>query len=357
MPSETELNDLAALRRAAAAAGRGWAPERLEMALRAAGLDDENGGRRPSLAAIAEQFGVSRETARRARNDLVYAMADAADIDRNVYAALDVPPPLGDDRSPATARALRRMLTMTGPLPWDEVLNGWARAGGKPPHTALPDDANEMAGWVRDAGGLTVNASTGDLPTVTVGVLTPEQLDRVSEFLLATLRDQPLGLERDVIVGRAEAAGLKPTTISTALSTHPALTRLGRGTWTLRGVREVPQPALMDDTPRPQRRPRPTSFAWGADGSLLIEFTVPRGASPVIAVPKAVAAVVEGREFDAHEHGATARIVIRNAKLWGFSPLLTGADVHSGDRATIALNLIAGTTTLSPANRKDIFHR
>lgn len=322
------------------------------MALRAVGLATTE-RRRASLDVIAADFGVSRETARRARNELLHAMQTLTGVTTDVvYSSLSLPAP-GEPsaESPPTARALRRLLTMTGPLPWDEVLSGWARAGGKPPYSPLPADVASMQAWANAAGGLNVSPVDEDGRHVTIGTVLPEELDHVSQFLFDALRAQPGGVDRSVLLELAEQAGLKPTTIATTLSSHPAVIRLGRGRWALRGRRpsESRASSRVNEPLRPERV-RPTTFAWALDGSLLIEFSIPRGPSPVVAVPKAVSEIVEGREFGL-EGVKPMRIAVRNARLWGFGPLLSELGLLGGARAAIALNLLAGTATIAPAER------
>lgn len=326
------------------------------MALRAAGLDYAD-GERASLDAIAADLGVSRETVRRARNQLLHAIEPpAGTTSETVYSSLSLHAPSEPSAdSPATARALRRLLTMTGPLRWDEVLSAWARAGGKPPYSPLPANVASMRTWASEAGGFTVStAGTGPRPA-TIGAVLPEELDQVSQFLLDALREQPGGVDRSELLELAEAAGLKPTTIATALSIHPAVTRVGRGRWALRGQRQeaASEPARVAE-PRRIGRSRPTTFAWAADGALLIEFSIPRGPSPVVAVPKAVSDIIEGREFRVKEAKKPTRVAARNARLWGFGPALSELRMVTGARATIALDLLAGTATLTPAEGSEI---
>lgn len=341
------------LHRAALKATRGWSAAKASMALRTVGLDTTE-RRRASLDAIAADFGVSRETARRARNQLLQAMQPPTGVTTHVvYSSRPLPAPGGlSADSPATARALRRLLTMTGPLPWDEVLSAWARAGGKSPYSPLPADVASMRAWANDTGGFTVSPVDADGRRVTIGTVLPEKLDHVSQFLFDALREQPGGVDRNVLLELAEEAGLKPTTIATTLSMHPAVTRVGRGRWALRGrrPRALTEPARGTE-PRRAERVRPTTFAWDLDGSLLIEFSIPRGPSPVVAVPKAVSAIVEGREFGL-DGEKSIRIAVRNARLWGFGPLLSELGLPGGARATIALDLLAGTATIAPAERE-----
>ena len=42
------------------------------------------------------------------------------------------------------------------------------------------------------------------------------------------------------------------------------------------------------------------------------------------------------------------RIAVGNARLWGFGSLLSELRLPVGARATIALNLLAGTATITP---------
>ena len=339
-----------ALHCAALKATRGWSSVKASMALRAVGLDSPE-GRRASLDVVAADLSVSRETVRRARNELLRAMQPPTGATSDVvYSSLSLPAPAEPSAdSPATARALRRLLTMTDPLPWDEVLSAWARAGGKPPYSPLPADVASMRAWANDAGGFTVSPIDVDGGRVTIGTVLAEELDHVSQFLLDALREQPGGVDRNVLLELAEEAGLKPTTIATTLSIHPAVTRVGRGMWALRGRRpSVSSEPARVTKPRRAERVRPTTFAWGLDGSLLIEFSIPRGPSPVVAVPKAVSEIVEGREFSVDGKKAM-RIAVRNARLWGFGPLLSELGLPGRARATIALNLLAGTATIAPA--------
>lgn len=325
------------------------------MALRAADLDTI-GNERVSLDMVAADFGVSRETARRARNELLRALHSAASDRLPVSAvAMSVPEVSAIQEMRAKARALRRMLTMTGPLPWDEVLSAWARAGGKAPYFVLPTDAASMRLWAEGNGGFMFAPESGTDVPVTIDVVAPEDLDQVSHFLLDALRGHVGGLGREALLEAAEGAGLKATTIATTLSYHPAVTRVGRGTWALRGHREgsVGKPVALAPLRR-AGRVRPTAFRWGAEGALVIEFSVPRGPSPVIAVPKAVAGFVEGREFAIQPTSRPARVSVGNARLWGFGPLLSERGMSAGQRAQLELNLINGTARFAAVVGKEM---
>lgn len=344
--------DFDALKRAAREATSGWDEAKASMAIRATGIE-RGAGRRASLEAIAADFSVSRETVRRARNELLRALdpppGTATDA---VFSLLSLPAPFEPSiGSPATARALRRLLTMTGPLAWDEVLSAWARGGGKPPYSALPEDVESMRNWVSRVGGFSV--PDGDTASVVIAAARDEELDQVSQYLLDMLSARPGGIDRGSLLEQADAAGLKPTTIATALSTHPAVTRVGRGTWVLRGQHlDTNRESTRIAAPRPTGRVRPTTFAWGSDGALLIEFSIPRGPSPVVAVPTAVSQIVEGREFGIEETQKQTRISVKNARLWGFGPLLSELGLTGGARAVIALNLLSGTATISATRVK-----
>lgn len=340
------------LYRAARKATRGWDQEKALMALRAAGLDAPD-GERATLDAIAADLGVSRETVRRARNKLLEAIGPPQGVPSDaLFSALELSAPsLPSAESPSTARALRRLLTMTGPLAWDEVLSAWARARGKPPYVPLPADVASMQSWVTRAGGLRVSAS-GDGP-VTVSVAAPEDLDQVSTFLYESLKDQPGGVDRGELLQQAEQSGLKTTTVATTLSIHPAVTRVGRGMWSLRGRQRVvtDEPARIS-AQRRLERVRPTTFSWAADGALLIEFSVPKGPSPVVAIPRAVSEIVEGREFAIEGADGATRLTVRNARVWGFGPVLSELDLASGSRANLALNVLEGIAAVSAAEGK-----
>ena len=323
------------------------------MAIRAAGLNRVAGGRE-SLDAIAAGLGVSRETVRRARNELLAAVGSLPGSEE-IYASLSLPiPSLPSANAPATARALRRLLTMTGPLRWDEVLSAWARAGCKPPYSPLPTDATTMRAWAAETGGFKVSGvDTAGEPAV-IDVVTPEELDHVSQFLRDVLHGRPAGVDRNVLLELAEGKGLKPATISTALSGHPAVMRVGRATWALRGIPASDSREPTDMTGRRLAlRARPTTFSWDSDGSLRIDFSVPRGPSPVIAVPKAVAELVEGREFAVKSGQKPTRLSVRNARLWGFGSLVPGLGLAAGDRASVVLNLIAGVGVVTQVERKE----
>ncbi|MEV7961777.1 hypothetical protein [Oerskovia paurometabola] len=303
------------------------------------------------MDAIAADAGVSRETVRRARNALVVALeATSPHPTDEARDSLGLPP-LADPNKEmvAAGRALRRLLTLTGPLGWDEVLTAWERAGGRPPYTQLPTDIDALDRWAEDAGGI-----AGSLPDGVVTVTAPEPLDQVSQFLFTTLSRSPGGIERAQLLESAELAGLKSSTIATALSQHPAVVRRGRGTWALRGRQSRGPVTEKAQAPAPRRpRARPTAFRWSSGGELVIEFSVPRGPSPVIAVPYAVAEFVEGREFTLHGGSTTAGVSVGNAKLWGFGPMLAAIGVSPGERAQLSLDLLAGTATLTSDDRKD----
>lgn len=346
--------DFEALRHAALEITREWSSEKALMALRATGFE-RAGGERASLDAIATDLGVSRETARRARNELLHAInVQPSTANEAVYSLLSLRvPSVPSADSPATARALRRLLTMTGPLQWDEVVSAWSRAAGKPPYSPLPSDVASMLKWARKAGGFSVTAADTDMRTAMIAVVLPEKLEQVGQFLHDVLSVRPGGIARSELFNLAEGSGLKPTTIATTLSIHPAVKRVGRGMWALRGMRRdaSSEPACIAG-PRRTERARPTIFTWGADGSLLIEFSIPGGPSPVLAVPKAVSELVEGREFLVEQGVKPTRVAVRNAKLWGFGSLLSELGLSGGARATVSLDLLANKATISPAEGK-----
>lgn len=319
---------------------RDWNVGKLDMALRA--LQLQPGGAKESLEAIAADHGCSRETVRRARMELAALLNTSTNRpDGGGCPASSAEAQQSSLSSPAVALALRRLLTMTGPMPWDEVLNAWARAGGKAPYLPLPSNALSLRDWLATVMGLHLS---GEPTRPTTSVTSPETLDRVGQFLFDSMRSRPEGINRSDLLLEAERAGLKPTTIATTLSSHPAVIRLGRGTWGLRGIRPHPDVnKTLTGRPRSNGRARPTSFSWGKAGTLDIEFTVPSGPSPVLAVPKAITEFVEGREFEIVVSAKPARVSVRNARLWGFGPLVSQLGLFGGSRAVLALNLISGT--------------
>jgi hypothetical protein len=330
--------------------GKDWNDGKLDMALRALRL--QPGGAKQSLDAIAADHGCSRETVRRARNELAALVNTPTNrLGEGANPASSAEGQLSALNTPAVALALRRVLTMTGPMPWDEVLNAWARAGGKPPYLPLPPSALSIRDWLVTVVGLHLSGDPSRPVTTTTS---PETLDRVGQFFFDAMQSRPEGVNRSELLLGAERAGLRPTTIATTLSSHPAVIRLARGTWGLRGVRANSE--VQESFARGSRsitRARPTSFSWGRSGTLDIEFTVPNGPSPVLAVPKAITEFVEGREFEIVVSAKSARVSVRNARLWGFGPLVSQLGLSGGSRAVLALNLISGTAMCRPVPGKE----
>lgn len=320
-------------------ATHGWSQKRASLASRALRRDPD--GKRTSLESLAQDVGVSRETVRRARNDLLRAM-EARDADSAVDGVE------GNDRDPATSnatmRALRRVLTMTGPLAWDTLLAGWERAAGRPPFGRLPSDLASLTEMVEATGGLTLTLQDEGLATIATSA--PEQLDQVGQFLSDSLNGRPQGVERSELFAMADGAGLRKATIATALSAHPAVTRVGRSLWALRG-HDRKLAALPASPARRPTRTRPTAFAWASDGALALEFSVPDVPSPVIAVPRAVSDYVEDREFVLRSPTGPRRITVRNSRLWGFGPALADLRLEGGARAVLSMNLLDGSSRLS----------
>jgi hypothetical protein len=198
-------------------------------------------------------------------------------------------------------------------------------------------------------GGFVIRQSTSRAP-IEIDVLRPEALDQVSTYLYESLREQHGGVDRGVLLESAKKANLMPTTIATALSSHPAVKRIGRSTWTLRGrSSQRENPSRSPVSPKGKSRTRPTTFSWNIDGSLTIEFSVPRGPSPVVAVPRAVADFLEKREFRLDGSEKPAQVTIRGARLWGFGPLVSEHRLPSGARAILTLNLVAGNARFEAA--------
>jgi hypothetical protein len=319
------------------------------MAFRAARLVI-TAGEKESLEAIAADTGVSRETVRRARNDLLAAIEAATEapshhIEERTL-SLRKPEPYPE---PATVRALRRLLTMTGPLPWDQALSAWSRAQGKHPYLPLPTDMTIVSRWTLSPDGLVVTPPAAEGEALTISVKNPEPLDRVSAFLLDALRGKSAGIGRSALFEAAKRVGLKPTTIATTLSYHPAVVRCGSSTWALRGLhRGQSEPEASTPSRRRGSRRRPTRFRWASNGELVLEFYIPRGPSPVVAVPTVIADLVEARTFTIEAQGRTGRLSISKARLWGFGALVSEVGLTSGQRAQLSLDLLAGSATLSP---------
>lgn len=257
-------------------------------------------------------------------------------------------------------RAIRRLVTMTGPLTWADLLAGWSRAAGKPPYEPLPLRTDVLDAWAAHVPGLHLDAPGG--PLGAVGPAVP--LDRTSQFLLTTLGQAPAGLSRPELLDAGESAGLRRSGLAAALSYHPALTSTKRGHWALRtGAHALPTRAAVNESelaavraaPARHRRPKPTTFTWSADGELVLEFSVPSGPSPVVAVPRAVAAVLDGARLRvrAPDGTAPAEMVVRDARAWGFGPAVSHLGLRPGDRAVLTCDLVAGAVTVTPRQTKE----
>lgn len=320
------------------------------MALRAAGFANDAPGA-PSLDAIALEYGVSRETVRRAKNRLSDAIEELSRAGGGHESALDflTSRTVRRGRSDATARALRRLLTMTGPLAWDEVLSAWARAGGKPPYLPLPTALPEMRSWISEIRGIDLTPVTTEPGKVVVSVREPEALDSLSGYLLSALRGKSEGVHRSVLLEESADHDLQASTVATALSQHPAVMRLGSGRWSLRGEKGSSTVAQTIHEPRKRTRARPATFGWNPDATLFIEFSIPRGPSPVVAVPAAIADLINNRSFDIENSQRLSQISIGNARMWGFGALASDRGIASDSRARISLDLSNGTAVLEPA--------
>lgn len=320
------------------------------MALRAAGLEDGGPGAE-SLDAIGLEYGVSRETVRRAKSRLLDAIQELADAEGQVGLSLSLTSsrPVTQSITDATSRALRRLLTMTGPLAWDEVLSAWARAGGKPPYSPLPTAITSMRSWVDEIGGFQLSPRSNDPSRVVISVQEPEPLDPLSRFLLVALRDKGEGVHRSAILDASASSGLKASTVATALSQHPAVIRLGGGRWALRGEKRSDASTGTIREPRARRRTRPATFGWNSDATLFIEFSVPRGPSPVVAVPTAIADLTNNRSFKVDTSSRQTQISIGNARMWGFGALASELGLASEARARVSLDLSNGTAVFEAA--------
>lgn len=249
-------------------------------------------------------------------------------------------------------RALARLVTMTGPLAWTDLLAAWARAGGRSPYVALPPQVDVLADWVRLAPGVRVHEE----PVGTqagVEALAAASLDRTSQFLHATLAAHPGGMPRGELLLAAEKADLRASGLAATLSRHPALIRTERGRWSLRppswGLHPQSPVARGSPTAR-RRRARPTTFTWSPAGELMLEFSVPSGPSPVIAVPSAIARVLAEQRLRVRtpagdEHGT---LTVRDARAWGFGPALGHLHAEPGQRIRLTCDLVRGIAIVLP---------
>lgn len=258
---------------------------------------------------------------------------------------------IGAESAPAAHRALARLLTMTGPLAWPDLLAAWSRAAAKPPHTPLPTWVDVLTDWVQLVPGVHVREDPVGTPAG-ADVSEPAELDRTSTFLLRTLSAEPAGMERAELLARAEQDGLRPSGLVAALSHHPALVSATRGRWALRPsswATQEPQRASRASPAPKRRRPRPTTFTWSTTGELVLEFSVPAGPSPVIAVPSAVTSMLAQQRLvlstpDGLQHGTLS---VREARAWGFGSALRHLGAEAGQRAKLTCDLVAGAATAS----------
>lgn len=259
--------------------------------------------------------------------------------------------------SPA-GRAARRLVTMSGPLPWSDFLAAWQRGAGRAPHGPLPADVTVLHSWLEWVPGVRVRRSPDlDWMPVVEACEPTVEMDRVGQFLLETLAGAPQGMSRGELLAAAEPAGLRASSVAAALSYHPAVVNIRWGAWALRRSPERPAPVGVT-RPAPQRRlrPRPTTYSWAPTGDLVLQFSAPASPSPVFAVPAALAGVVEGRDLSLSSPGepATSTLTFRNARVWGFALVLSSFDPIPGDRFDLTCDLVGGAATLSPAaSRKE----
>lgn len=232
-----------------------------------------------------------------------------------------------------TPRALLRLLSISGPLPWVDLLAAWSRGQGRGSFPSLPSEVDVLRAWVdafadlriRDARILSsgVETTTQVIEAVDAGSV---RQDKTTLALQELLHDRPEGMSRSEILERVPEFGLKPATIATALTYHPALTHAGRDLWILlrSPVREpAPDPlpatglptttlksaramkarsgALPAPPPRLRRdRSQPVTYTWSPSGALVLRGQVPFSPSPVLYVPTAVRSLLEGRTLQVH---------------------------------------------------------
>lgn len=265
----------------------------------------------------------------------------------------------------AAVRSLRRLLSMTGPLPWADVLVAWSRARGRPPYAPLPADTDLLTAWVHGLPGLRVRPSSSTEVGQVVENTAAIDLDRTSQFLLEQLTAWGGTTTRAALFDAAKREGLKPSTLAVALSYHPAIVSPAREAWSLRRSPEQPiKPTGTGAHDQAEhtthipvapvsrvRRRRPTTYTWSPTGELVLNASVPSGPSPVISVPRAIADILEGRALPLSTAAADspAVLTVHNSKAWGFGPLLAVAELSPGERFNLTCNLLEGTATLSRA--------
>lgn len=255
-------------------------------------------------------------------------------------------------------RALRRVLEMTGPLPWVDLLAAWARGRGRPPYLPLPSNVRVLTEWLDGVAGVRIRSSQDLDGTQVVEAVTPKvEMDRVGGFLLRALRDQPAGVARADLLESARQSRLQTSTVASAMTYHPALVSLERGSWALRTSPERPPKEATLRLTAAYRRPQPTTYTWSPKGDLILEFSVPKSPSPVIAVPSALAEILEGREapISAALSDVKGTLTVRRARMWGFGAVMASLDAHPGERFRLIFDLIDNQVLLDrEARRKDV---
>lgn len=265
-------------------------------------------------------------------------------------------------RGAPSVQALRRLLTLTGPLRRPDLLAAWGRAKGRTPYGALPLEVRILDDWIDGLEGLNLRRSremSADAVIESCGE--DVSLSPMSRFLLVELGAAQGGMTREELLDAGLRSGIPSSTLSAALTYHPAVRHVARGYWQLRAApdirREAEEAAEPDGrstatTNQPTRVPRvkrlrPTDYTWSPAGELVLRATVPSGPSPVIAVPTAVASVLEGRQFIVRSQAGTATVKIRNARAWGFGPLLVPLQLLAGNTFELSFDVVNAAATLT----------
>jgi hypothetical protein len=282
-------------------------------------------------------------------------------------------------------RALCRVLSITGPLPWADLLVAWGRGARHPTFPPLPPDVSVLEAWLATLPELTVRRAPlpdggGDAFVEVVALTDGAHVshDRTTTVLADVLSPHPRGLSRAQVLDVAAERGLKRSTTAAALTYHPAVVHAGRDLWSLlrsplpelRGELEKRPSASnapcvafeslelpLERPAGPARRSRPVTYTWSPAGALVLAGQVPFQPSPVMYVPGPVRGYLEGRELRLHvagsgpppgrATGATVRVNGRN--LWGFASALSDAGLRPGDPFELHCDLLASTATLTPS--------
>jgi len=193
--------------------------------------------------------------------------------------------------------------------------------------------------------------------------LDAEQELSPTEFIIwRRLRQTDGGpLSRNDLRIAALGAGVDLPAFASAISYSPIVESRAHGLWGLRGTgdpstehtQEPLEARLVRFGQIEATTARASRYTWDGQGHLVITSILFSPESTVVSIPRAVVAILDGRDFEAVGEGGqpVGTVKVRRGRSWGYDRFLASRRHQRGDVLTVTFDLSGRLCTLAATER------